>query len=757
MEGKKMAKSISFWKFLKEKKVEIPIIQRDYAQGRKGKEYLRKSFLENLFKALEGEEELKLDFVYGSEVEEKGRLLPLDGQQRLTTLWLMHWYIAYKAGKIEEAKEVLRRFGYETRVSSREFCKKLCRFDKEQPEGVKIVDHIKNQTWFYSAWKQDPTVSAMLTMLGGTTREDEKGVDILDGIEELFKDVNDKAKYEEYWEKLTADVCPIEFYYLSLDEFDLTDDLYIKMNGRGKQLTHFENFKADLIDYIHEQKWEDLLDLDNGIPIKLDTTWTDIFWKNRSEDKKIDEIYFAFLNRFFFNYKVKEIELEKKKDIEIRGENYYSYLTNKENKDTGDSQIEYTSIDNYKWYGNIEKGLFEDLQTVLDNYSEYKGDILVPGWIKDFSFIPKYTDKETKISLLNLGGRVVFYAICRYFKEGKGDQESLDNWLRFVWNVVSSVVEIRFDGVKTAINRIDKVVDSHNVYSELIRIQNDVLQDEVLKEECIKAKKIIEGGKEWEDKIKEAERYGFFHGTIRFLFQDENGEEDWSYFDKKFENVKKYFKEEDAGVRELCLRAENDTTLLKALISRFTEGDAEKLLRKKNKILNNRVETWRQYLWGKIYAPIHQILCGETNIVEYQKRETFEGQVIYHLSNTRLLDYLFERGYKDPWIHEFWGGNNIMMIHELYSWQSSEFYVLLNAKRDEFFMDERVKEGIFEDMYKIEGTDLRFGQAVVKFEYNGRKYEWRGDDKIYLDGQQENGVVTLNVSIDDILNEIQKL
>ena len=42
------SKEITFWNLLKDNKIEIPIIQRDYAQGRIGKEYLRKTFLESL-------------------------------------------------------------------------------------------------------------------------------------------------------------------------------------------------------------------------------------------------------------------------------------------------------------------------------------------------------------------------------------------------------------------------------------------------------------------------------------------------------------------------------------------------------------------------------------------------------------------------------------------------------------------------------------------------------------------------------------
>ena len=58
-------KAISFWNFLKENTIEIPIIQRDYAQGRLGKENLRKNFLVDLKNALNSSETMKLVFVYG--------------------------------------------------------------------------------------------------------------------------------------------------------------------------------------------------------------------------------------------------------------------------------------------------------------------------------------------------------------------------------------------------------------------------------------------------------------------------------------------------------------------------------------------------------------------------------------------------------------------------------------------------------------------------------------------------------------------
>lgn len=246
------SQKVSFWDLLKRKNIVIPIIQRDYAQGRKGKEFLRERFLKQLFDALQDDAEpLVLDFVYGS--TEEDTLYPLDGQQRLTTLWLLHWYLALRAGTLSEDKNILKHFSYETRVSSRTFCHKLCSISQPyQSQKADIASFVRNQSWFYSAYEQDPTIQSMLRMLGGTDIKDNNDIDIIDGIEEYatqLKLTEDKAK--ELLERLKSADSPISFYLLNMEDknMPLTDDLYIKMNARGKTLTDFENFKADLLKY----------------------------------------------------------------------------------------------------------------------------------------------------------------------------------------------------------------------------------------------------------------------------------------------------------------------------------------------------------------------------------------------------------------------------------------------------------------------------------------------------------------------------
>ena len=59
------AQKLILWEMLDKYNIEIPKIQRDYAQGRKGKSELRRAFLGDLHDALvHGKNDLKLDFVY---------------------------------------------------------------------------------------------------------------------------------------------------------------------------------------------------------------------------------------------------------------------------------------------------------------------------------------------------------------------------------------------------------------------------------------------------------------------------------------------------------------------------------------------------------------------------------------------------------------------------------------------------------------------------------------------------------------------
>ena len=822
-----MTSKTTFWNFLKNNYIEIPIIQRDYAQGRLGKENLRKNFLSDLKKALSNEppytdSEMKLDFIYGS--TENGRLYPLDGQQRLTTLWLLHWYIALRAGMLNEDNcAILRRFTYETRISSREFCKNLCVPDYFEPfDGVNIVDFITKQTWFYSAWKQDPTIQSMLRMLSGTKTADKKGEDIIDGIEELFAcpslcDLDGNKcvlikTFDTYWKKLTVELkdewtCPIVFYNLSLHDFGLSDDLYIKMNARGKQLTSFENFKADLIGYItkradedtrenkQQKEWKLLLDSQEGIPIKFDTDWTDIFWSNKSKGIKdkdgklvksnqIDEIFFAFLNRFFWNelFIAKEsnnpshflLDLGKSDDGTVQeNENAsYRYLNDSSNSNSNDydTKIAYQGLDVYKYNDGIPIDFFFKLQRVLNNYCKFSKKWNLPNclWDSSFRFIPQYSEDEKnsdnieiknnanekilRVSTLNQVQRIAFFAICKYFDHDENVEDcedSMKRWIRVVWNLISGQSEdgrpqIRStQAMRTAMIFINEL-KCHDVYKSLsdydIRELSNSDFDERCKEEIAKAKQILdengmirkyEGSckkedgsnyQTWEEIIIDAERYAFFKGSIRFLFQNEKGLVDWNLFDSKWEHAKKYFLKVTRPKASAMQEQYRNADLLKLMISWFSADSFWNVLWWKHRTFNNKPETWLYYLLNNnICYAVHHLMIGErNNPVAFKSSSDFAERTIYNLSNTPLLDFVMTN-IPNSWIRDYHYHKAIF---------PSGTGVFLNAKKRDRLLSttELIK---IRDEHIIQDSTLLFG-SDINFTFNNYNFQWYRNNILYM-------------------------
>jgi hypothetical protein len=250
-------------------RVEIPLIQRDYAQGRRSANVtrIRSHFIEEVISALApGASPLHLDFVYG-DLDSTGAFMPLDGQQRLTMMFLLHCYLAWGVG-VHPLDFDWAKFAYSTRPEARDFCKLLvtCKV----PGQCNPSEWLKDSPDYLPTWDGDATVQSMLVVL-----------------EALHNRANkvclDVAKA---WEALTSQAKPaIQFHILSMRASGLTDELYIKMNSRGKPLTVFENFKADFEDLLRP------LDpvLAHDFSLKVDTAWSKVFWPYRGSDNLIDD------------------------------------------------------------------------------------------------------------------------------------------------------------------------------------------------------------------------------------------------------------------------------------------------------------------------------------------------------------------------------------------------------------------------------------------------------------------------------------
>ncbi|WP_165785218.1 DUF262 domain-containing protein [Aliarcobacter cryaerophilus] len=520
----------TFWKLLDENSIEIPIIQRDYAQGRVDENKIRDKFLDVLYNKIENiHETVNLDFVYGRIIDNK--LIPLDGQQRLTTLFLLHWYLATKENKFDEASEKLQKFTYETRVSSREFCKALTTNQIDLLDIDSFVDEdnkklsklIEDKNWFFKSWKKDPTIKSMLNMI--------------DSIHEKFKNTEDNNLFD----KLICDEDnkkAITFDFLPLNDFNLTDELYIKMNARGKPLTEFENFKSNLVELFEPQTAS-----------KLDNEWTDLFWSFKGDKPNddgyyyIDDKFLNFFNNFIINLGLTSDKLNEKKDLK-------------------DIYI----IDIFKNILNGEENSknLKDLINTLDILNDLtKKKITIPYFR---SFIEKND--------ISYWDRAKFYSLTMYIIR---NQDNIDfestkykNWERITKNIIDNYNIDKIEKFQATLKLINKMSNYIDSLYEFVASEEFLNFDYVgshrnlefqQKEEQLKAKLIVDNA-DWEKVIYDSEletRDTYLDGHIGFLI--EMAGKEIEKFKQYFERFRKIFVEDKDNLFQRGLLTKGDYLL----------------------------------------------------------------------------------------------------------------------------------------------------------------------------------------------------
>ena len=480
----------------KKLKISIPIIQRDYAQGRKDVASIRGKFLDEIFNRLDNDENLFLDFVYGS--IEGDKFIPIDGQQRLTTLFLLHLYFAKKESK---DCEYLKGFTYETRSSSREFCEKLVDVDIDFNKDEISAD-IKNCSWFMPFWENDPTVKSMLVMIDA---------------------IHDKFKNSNFYDRLEN----IKFSFLELKEFGLTDDLYIKMNARGKPLSEFENFKAEF------EK-----ELSQEIKAKLDNQWLDLFWGLKDSDNEsvdlssVDKRYMAFFDGVALNFAIFKQEI---KDVE-EAKNFKTldfFLNNKET-------IEYI-IKILDELCNIllDKELVEEL---LKNFTDIKGNFAYETRAKFFAL---------SMFLINFGAQKLG---GDFYKE----YERIATNIARDFNI-DSILKLR--QVFEFINEICETCESEDIYKLLEGFNDEQPKSfktiEFYKWQEKKKLKLMQSDTRWINAINEAEQHQHLGSNLTFLIDfAENDVEKFKEYYKKFDEIFKEDKENFLFQRALLTKGD---------------------------------------------------------------------------------------------------------------------------------------------------------------------------------------------------------
>ena len=497
--------------------IEIPKIQRDYAEGREIEsiEKKRLAMLMDMLDVVTGtSSHLSLDFVYG--IQSPLKFFPLDGQQRLTTLFLLYWLF----GRNDDIRDSQNHslFVYETRTTSEEFCHWLVNqnaidiierwkivVDEKRNKNIQnkalwetfsdengVVDKIANrlrfplekvpslvdffmgEDGFKWDWHLDPTIRSMIVVMESACKIlSQNGVDL---------GAIDNANLD----KITFGI---------LDNLDCDGDaLFEKMNARGKALSSFDLLKSSLEEELEIQESAII----NDWRREMDGSWIDYCWDVsdipeeptlqdvEKVEKRLERLLIREIGKTFF-----------KTDISITP-------MRDPNEENPGQILKKNVYENYDWifenylrYARYERGCgidnfskldFLDIYTDLDNLFYTEKDSSGKDVWRDVSW---YFQKNKLKWHVNNGNtllddfvanklehdtRVMFYAMMAYLKHVgaktiAGDSKTglqsnsleLDNfcdWMRFVRNVFTAANKtIRIDKpelVKKACQDVDE-------------------------------------------------------------------------------------------------------------------------------------------------------------------------------------------------------------------------------------------------------------------------------------------------------------
>jgi len=247
--------------FRKFKTEDVPIInpvgtpgKADYLQNDFSEFYRKRNFSANI------------GFIYAySDEQYTGRYFLIDGQQRITTLYLLLLVLASRNGQADDfgknyCNKLTPILDYRVRDSAQQFLHQLVPYVLNNS-----TDDIEEQSWYLNAYKRDVTINNILKNISEINNwlDTQKNNSVFEFNEWEFYD---------YIQNFT------EFWYFDTNISAQGENLYIYLNARGEQMQGNENLKAELLSRLSSdeekntwgRKWEE---------------WQDYFWKHRGTGK----------------------------------------------------------------------------------------------------------------------------------------------------------------------------------------------------------------------------------------------------------------------------------------------------------------------------------------------------------------------------------------------------------------------------------------------------------------------------------------
>lgn len=667
--------------------VVIPGIQRHYVQGANNPkaESVRKQFIKEIFTAIEKKQnEFNLHFIYGPiNTNGEDSFVPVDGQQRLTTLWLIARYAVEKA-EPSNRKELLRllsRFTNEDRINAKRFCQALTCEDSRWNITKDPNPDILCQDWFVDYWKEDETVASMIRMLSTIYEEWNKHQDTITA-EDILEAIASKIRFN-----------------LKIDAFG--DDIYMKMNARGLQLTQWENFKGKFSEDLCEDKKEwwvkEMEELSNRF-----------FTCSDEQHELPDNAFFALYARIMA-YEARESGVDCGNSIKQLAAYTHNHNTWSQIELPFVPYSDFSGITNNESIAStVADTCVKMIKTVLDNFKEivpYFGD----NKLFDTFFHPQNRNE-------------LDFTLCcyEYFKKFVNEDVDTNNFLkalRLMWNILENV-DRQYENPDYRVELVKKIIDlgDQTLYSPQIKkkiIDSNADAPEQAKEEAEKAIQMDRNDQSmpsyWNDAIEKAEECAFFHGSIRFLYRNSNGETTWENFATKLSNCMDLFTKD--GLSE-----DKKVKANQVLISHCK--DWKKLIRKP--VFDTDKESWKQVLTDvNLSEYVNGLLLSPNEIADSH------DDIIQLLIDNDIWKNLIN---ENPGYELEWKANSPSL------WLNRYLYLTLKLKRnnredilDAFINDSKVTfDAPEEERYRtIKGKNYYFAVPMwFTYKYKGKEYHF---------------------------------
>jgi hypothetical protein len=515
--------------FVGDRKVIIPDLQRDYCwgdpkHGENSNSELVTPFLDGLLDSFKDkrDSDLQLGMIYAYENPEN-QIQLCDGQQRITTLYLLLGLLYRKTKKEEIKQRLISKFElefddkepylqYAIRESTLYFLSDLvCSFFIE---GTYSFDLIKNQQWYFSEYDLDPSIQSMLKALTVIER-------LLSG-----EDIN----FNEFSEFILK---KINFFYFDMVNRQHGEEMFVVINTTGTPLTVTENLKPILIGNITDIA-------ERGDASSLWEKWETWFWRNRLETEHEAD---NGLNQFFIWYW--QIKLKQENDWKGGKQNKLNPIKlfrESPVKNYIKESYEYSAISEEDWsiaisIKEIDK-YFEQYCLLIDYFKERSFEALFKSVNKGVASLRNFSNEQALQIILPMLEAMVKFP----------DQKEMH--LQFLRRLRKNY----YDGIWS--ERKDKHIDWRYVLQLIQKSNsfNDCLKFEL---EFIQVGNVIRPQSKWytiEEKLKmqlkiqnatsieKWEDHQDFMGDLSYLFEvdKKNQENSGSYF-PDFHNLKRCY------------------------------------------------------------------------------------------------------------------------------------------------------------------------------------------------------------------------